>query len=161
MSRRKIVSIIGGADCTKQEYEIAEQVGILLGEAGVIVVCGGRGGIMEAVCYGAQKVGGLTIGILPDHDPNSGNPYLDIALPTGLGNNRNLLVAQAGEVVIAIGGGYGTLSEIGIALKSGREVIGINTWTAADKFGKNISIRSANNAEEAVQYALEIIMPES
>ena len=161
MKRRLIVSIIGGADCTPEEYEVAEHVGILLGEAGVVVVSGGRGGVMEAVSRGAQKVGGLTIGILPGLDPNSGNPYLDIALPTGLGQNRNALVAQAGDAVIAIGGGHGTLSEIGFALKSGRDVIGINTWEVFDKMGRQIKIVPAQNAQEAVQLALDRIMPES
>lgn len=156
-----VVSIIGGADCTGHEYEIAEEIGSLLGEAGVVVVCGGRGGVMEAVCRGAQKRGGLTIGILPSHDPNSGNPYIDVALPTGLGHNRNALVAQAGDAVIAIGGGYGTLSEIGIALKSGRDVIGINTWKVLDKFGKTIKIIQATSAKEAVKIALDRITPEN
>jgi uncharacterized protein (TIGR00725 family) len=155
MSRQRVVSIIGGADCTEHEYEIAEEIGYLLGEAGVVVVCGGRGGVMEAVCRGAQKTGGLTIGILPGNDHNSGNPYVDIALPTGLGHNRNALVAQAGDAVIVIGGGYGTLSEIGIALKVGRDVIGINTWKVFDKFGKTIRIIQATNAKTAVKIALD------
>jgi len=161
LSRRRIISIIGGADCTEQEDKIAEEVGYLLGKADVVVVCGGRGGVMEAVCRGAHKTGGLTIGILPSHDPNSGNPYIDIALPTGLGHNRNALVAQAGDVVIAIGGGYGTLSEIGIALKSGRRVIGIGTWKVFDKFGKTIKILQAATANEAVDFALRDQLPES
>lgn len=152
--RRRVFSIIGGADCTEEEYKIAEEVGYLLGKEDVVVVCGGRGGVMEAVCRGAQKAGGLTIGILPSHDPTSGNPYIDIALPTGLGHNRNAIVAQAGEAVIAIGGGYGTLSEIGIALKSGRKVIGIGTWNVLDKFGKTIKIMHADTAQEAIELAL-------
>ena len=161
MSRRRIVSIIGGADCTEQEYRIAEEVGYLLGKKDVVVVCGGRGGVMEAVCRGAQNAGGLTIGILPSHDPNSGNPFIDIALPTGLGNNRNALVAQAGEAVIAIGGGYGTLSEIGIALKSGRKVIGIGTWKVLDKFGNTIKILHMATAQDAVQSALDDVLSEN
>jgi len=160
MSRRKVVSIIGGADCSDHEYQVAEELGALLGESQVVVLCGGRGGVMEAVCRGAQKSGGLTIGILPTLDPNSGNRYLDIAIPTGLGHYRNALVSQAGDAVIAIGGGYGTLSEIGLALKAGRKVIGINTWEVFDKFGKPIKIIQASSAQEAIRFVLDG-MPEN
>lgn len=160
MSPRKVVSIIGGAECSNQEYKIAEELGSLLGEAKVVVLCGGRGGVMEAVCRGAQKTGGLTIGILPTLDPNLGNRYLDIAIPTGLGHHRNALVSQAGDAVIAIGGGYGTLSEIGLALKVGRKVIGIDTWEVFDKFGKPIKIIQASSAQEAVRFVLDG-MPEN
>lgn len=133
---------------------MAEEVGYLLGKNGVVLVCGGRGGVMEAACRGAQDAGGLTIGILPGHDTSEGNPYLDIVIPTGMGHLRNALVAQAGECVIAIGGGYGTLSEIGIALKSGRKVIGIGTWDVVDKSGKTLKIMPADGAKEAVKLAL-------
>jgi uncharacterized protein (TIGR00725 family) len=143
--KHKVVSIIGGAHCTEEEVRIAERVGYLLGERGVVLVCGGRGGIME---------GGLTVGILPGNSPDEGNPYLDVTIPTGLGHMRNYLVAQAAVSVIAIGGGYGTLSEIAIALKSGRKVIGIDTWEAADHRGKSIEIIRARNADEAVFLAL-------
>jgi uncharacterized protein (TIGR00725 family) len=153
--RRKLVSIIGGADCSENEFEIAEEVGYLLGKEGVVILCGGRGGVMEAACQGAQKAGGITVGILPGQDPSAGNPYLDIAMPTGMGHSRNSLVAQAAGVVIAIGGGYGTLSEIGIALKTGRVVIGIGTWEAIDKSGKVITILQARDAQTAVDLAME------
>ena len=109
---------------------------------------------MEAACRGAQEAGGLTIGILPGVDPQEGSPYLTVALPTGLGNARNALVALAGEAVIAIGGGYGTLSEIGIALKQGQRVIGIDTWVAANSAGQEAAIVTAETAEEAVDIAL-------
>lgn len=153
--RRKLISIIGGADCSENEYKIAEEVGYLLGKRDVVIVCGGRGGVMEAACRGAQRAGGITIGFLPGQDASTGNPYLDIVIPTGMGHNRNILVAQAAEVVIAIGGGYGTLSEIGIALKTGRIVIGIDTWEAVDKSGKAIKIIPARDAQSAVELALE------
>ncbi|OGO17809.1 MAG: TIGR00725 family protein [Chloroflexi bacterium RBG_16_48_8] len=152
--RRRVVSIIGGAECSEKEVQIAEELGYLLGEQDVIIVCGGRGGVMEAACRGAQRAGGITIGILPNLDPSEGNPYLDVAIPTGMGHARNALIAQAGQCVIAIGGGYGTLSEIGIALKIGRDVVGIGTWEAVDKSGKMIKIMRADNAREAVEFAL-------
>jgi uncharacterized protein (TIGR00725 family) len=109
---------------------------------------------MEAACRGAQKAGGLTIGILPGIDRREGNPYLTVALPTGLGNARNALVAIVGESVIAIGGGYGTLSEIGIALKQGRRVIGLDTWVAVKSDGEEVTIINAKNPKEAVALAL-------
>jgi uncharacterized protein (TIGR00725 family) len=161
MNRKRIVSIIGGANCSQEEYGIAQEIGSILAEQGIVIVCGGRGGVMEAVCRGAQESGGLTIGILPSHDPNSGNRYLNIALPTGLGQNRNFLVAQAGEVVIAVGGGYGTLSEIAIALKSGRKVVGVGSWTAVDKSQKAVKITTATTAREAATIALEMLSREN
>ena len=149
-----VVSVVGPAICTPAQSETAEEVGRLLAERGAILVCGGRGGVMEAACRGAQKAGGLTIGILPGIDRQEGNPFLTFALPTGLGNARNTLVAIAGDVVIAIGGGYGTLSEIGIALKQGRRVIGLDTWVAGKTDGEEAAIETAQNPEEAVAIAL-------
>jgi uncharacterized protein (TIGR00725 family) len=109
---------------------------------------------MEAACRGAQKAGGITVGILPGIDRQEANPYLTVALPTGLGNARNALVVIAGEAVIAIGGGYGTLSEIGIALKQGRRVIGLDTWKAIRSDGQEAAIEVAKNPEQAVSLAL-------
>ena len=109
---------------------------------------------MEAACRGAQQAGGLTVGILPGVDSSEGNPYLTIALPTGLREARNALVARAGQSVIAIGGGYGTLSEIGLALKCGRKVIGMGTWRAIDPEGRPAEVAAAGSPEEAVEMAL-------
>jgi uncharacterized protein (TIGR00725 family) len=103
-------------------------VGRLVAERGAVLVCGGRGGAMEAACRGAKQAGGLTVGILPGSDRSDANPYVDVALPTGLGEARNALVVRAADAVIAIGGGYGTLSEIALALKAGKPVIGLDTW---------------------------------
>lgn len=109
---------------------------------------------MEAVCRGAQGAGGLTLGVLPGADPAEGNPHLTVALPTGLGQARNALVVLAGRSVIAIGGGYGTLSEIGFALKTGRRVIGLGTWQAKRPHEGEAEIEVANSPEEAVELAL-------
>ena len=152
--RPRVISIIGGASPTEKHLEMAETVGRLLGERGVILVCGGRGGIMEAACRGAQAVGGLTVGILPGEDAQAGNAYLTLALPTGLGHARNVLVVMAGEAVIAIGGGYGTLSELGIALKRGQLVIGLDTWKATRSDSSEARIIHAETADEAVILAL-------
>jgi hypothetical protein len=149
-----VVAIIGAAICSRAQMEIAEAVGRLLAERGAILVCGGRGGVMEAACRGAQQVGGITIGILPGTDPREGNPHLSVAIPTGLGHARNALIVQVGKAVIAIGGGYGTLSEISIALKTGRRVIGMDTWHATRSDGEAMCITPANTPEEAVELAL-------
>ncbi|MEA2420374.1 MAG: hypothetical protein QOE60_2580 [Thermoleophilaceae bacterium] len=99
-----------------------------MAERGAVVVCGGLGGVMEAACRGARAAGGTTVGILPGLDRTAANPFVDVALPTGLGEARNALVVRAADAVIAVGGGYGTLSEIALALKAGKPVIGIDTW---------------------------------
>ena len=103
-------------------------MGRLLGGRGAVVVSGGLGGVMEAACRGAREAGGVTVGILPGLDRAAANPYVDVALPTGLGEARNALVVRAADVLIAVGGGYGTLSEIALALKAGKRVIGLDTW---------------------------------
>ena len=111
-------------------------------------------GVMEAACRGAVSAGGTTVGILPGSDISEGNPYLTVALPTGLGEARNALVARAGQAMIAIGGSYGTLSEIALALKARRKVIGLETWSASDHAGRELGLLTAKNALEAVTMAL-------
>jgi uncharacterized protein (TIGR00725 family) len=108
--------------------EAAEEVGRLLAERGAMLVCGGLGGTMEAACRGARAGGGTTIGILPGLSRSDANPFVDVVVPTGLGEARNALVVRAADAVIALGGGYGTLSEIALALRAGKPVIGIGTW---------------------------------
>ena len=152
--RRPVVSVVGSADCTEAQAGQAEAVGKLLAARGVVLVCGGRGGVMEAACRGAYAAGGITIGILPGSDPRSGNAFLTVALPTGLGEARNALVAQAGQAVIAIGGGTGTLSEIALALKAGRRVIGLKSWSGTSGTGGRLDILVAENPEQAVRLAL-------
>ena len=113
------VSVIGAGDAGPDELSDAEAVGRELARADAIVVCGGRGGVMEAACRGAAAEGGVSVGLLPDADRTHANPFLTVAVPTGMGELRNGLVARAGDAVIAIGGEFGTLSEIGLALKVG------------------------------------------
>ena len=107
---------------------MAESVGRELASRGAVLVCGGLGGVMEAACTGAKEGGGTTIGILPGTDRAAANPFVDFAIPTGLGEARNALVVRAADALIAIGGGYGTLSEIAFALKAGKPVVGLGTW---------------------------------
>lgn len=155
MKRLNVVSIVGGADCTSDERLAAEEVGYQLASHGVVILTGGRGGVMEAASKGAQEAGGITVGVLPGGDHLGGNDYLSIAIPTGLGEGRNVVVALAGHVVIAIGGTHGTLSEIAHALRAGRRVIGLNTWTAVDKGGEHLDLLIAQSADEAVNLALK------
>ncbi len=151
---KTIIAVIGAGTCTEEEAALAEAVGRGLAERGAILVCGGRGGVMEAACRGAKAAGGLTVGILPGRTPAEANPYVDVPLATGLGEARNVLVVRAAQAVIAIGGEFGTLSEIGFALKLGLPVIGLNTW-GLTKGGIPVqAIRVARTPEEAVAWAL-------
>lgn len=120
------IAVIGNGQATPGEYEAAYAMGCLIAGNGAVLVCGGLGGVMEAACKGAQEAGGTTVGILPGTE--GGNLYLGITIRTGLGYARNVLVVLSADAVIAVGGKYGTLSEIAIALKAGRPVFGINTW---------------------------------
>ena len=149
-----IIAVIGESSTSPKNAMLAEEVGSLLAKANVIVVCGGQEGVMRAVCKGAKKHGGTTVGILPGMDSLDSNEYVDIPICTGLGNGRNLLVTRAGKSVIAIGGSYGTLSEIGLALSDSKSVIGLNTWSLLRDEHLDCGIIVANNPEEAVQLAI-------
>ncbi|MBU0571392.1 MAG: TIGR00725 family protein [Candidatus Omnitrophica bacterium] len=129
MRKRKfLVAVIGGHKCGKEVSALAEQVGKVVADAGAVVVCGGLGGIMEAVSRGAKEAGGLTIGIIPGNDKNKANRFVDIVLPTDMGFSRNTFVAGAGDLVVALPGELGTLSEISFALIGKKPVFGFNTW---------------------------------
>ena len=122
------IAVVGASDATPAMARSAAAVGRALAESGATVVCGGLGGVMTAVCRGAKSGGGTTVGILPGLDPDEANPWVDVALPTGMGEGRNLLIVRSAAAVIAIGGGYGTLSEIALALRAGKPVVGLTTW---------------------------------
>jgi len=148
------VSVSGSGDASPEVIGLAEEVGLLLAEAGAVVVCGGLGGVMEAVCRGARSAGGTTVGILPGTERSDANDFVDVALPTGLGESRNALVARAADALIAIGGEFGTLSEIGLALKIGKPVVGLGTWELHRKGGDVGAINPAATPAEAVNLAL-------
>ena len=122
------VAVVGPGEATKAEIETAEAVGRGLAQAGAAVITGGLGGVMAAACRGASGAGGLTIGILPGGDRRAANEWASVTIPTGLGELRNGLVVRAADAVIAVGGAYGTLSEVALALKTGVPVIGLGTW---------------------------------
>lgn len=144
------VSVAGSAQASPQEIAVAQEVGSLLARRGVVLLCGGLGGVMEAACQGASSAGGITIGILPGTDPNAANPYVTIPIPTGLGEARNALVATASDALIAIGGRLGTLSEISLALRNGIPVVGIGTWTLEEERARPFMLHTAADAQEAV-----------
>ena len=120
--------MIGAGEADAETSRLAKRVGGEIARRGATLVCGGRTGVMEAAARGAVEAGGLSVGILPTYDWRAGNPYLTVVLPTGLGQARNAIVAAASDAVIALAGEYGTLSEIGLALKLGRAVIGLRAW---------------------------------
>jgi uncharacterized protein (TIGR00725 family) len=151
-----IIAIIGDSSCSPEEAQLAESVGELLAQQGATVVCGGLGGVMEAVCRGVKSKGGLTVGILPGQDPSTANPWVDIPVVTGLGEARNVAVVKSAQAVIAIGGRYGTLSEIAYALKSSIPVIGLNTWSLSRNELEDASIIRARSAIEAVDKAISL-----
>jgi uncharacterized protein (TIGR00725 family) len=143
------VAVIGPGDASDEEASRAEAVGRLLGEAGAVVVCGGLGGVMEAASRGAAGAGGTVVGLLPGSDRDAANPHVTVAITTGLGEMRNPLVVRAADAVVAVGGAYGTLSEIAFALRSGKPVVGLGTWTLDD-------VVDAPDPEAAVALALEL-----
>jgi uncharacterized protein (TIGR00725 family) len=147
--RRPYVAVIGPSDATSQQTRNAEEIGRKLAEGGATVVCGGLGGVMEAACRCASGAAGTTVGLLPGTDRDRANEWVQIAIPTGLGELRNGLVIRAADTVIAVGGAYGTLSEIALALRAGIPVIGLNTWEIE-------GIERVESADDAVSRALQM-----
>jgi len=138
------IGVIGAGACPAPIYELARNIGFEIGKRGWILVCGGLKGVMEGAAKGCVEAGGMTVGILPGLDRTSANPHINIAVPTGLGDGRNLLIIRSSDAVVAVSGGYGTLSEIALALKVNKPVIGLDTW-------KNIpGVRYAGDPLEAV-----------
>jgi len=151
---KPIVAVVGGGICSPEEAALAEAVGRGLAEAGATLICGGMGGVMAAACRGARSAGGLTVGVLPGHSAADANPHLDVPVVTGMGEARNVIIVRTASAVIAVGGEYGTLSEIAFALKLGRPVIGLGTWELAKEGRPTQAIVKAQTAEEAVRLAL-------
>jgi len=147
--------VVGGFRCSPEIEALAEQVGRELAKAGAVVVCGGLGGVMEAACRGAIGAGGKTIGILPGGERQEANPFVQFAIPTGLGYARNIIVAQSTQAVIALDGSYGTLSEIALALNKGIPVIGLKTWQLFLDGKEDKGIIVATSPKEAVKLALK------
>jgi hypothetical protein len=159
MNKKNIITIavLGTRQPSKKESETAEEVGRELAKKVVLLLCGGLGGVMESACRGACSEGGLTVGILPGNEAGSANKYVRIPIVTGLGYARNAVLIKSSQAVIAVGGGYGTLSEIAYALDANIPVIGINTWSLARNGQEDCSIIAAKNAVDAVRKALKLL----
>jgi len=143
----RYVAVCGASDPRPDQRALAREVGRRLAESGAVVLCGGLGGVMEAAAEGAASAGGTVVGILPGGDRSAANPYVTVAIATGLGEARNAVLTAAADAVIAIGGGWGTLSEIALARKRGRPVVALASWELE-------GVPMAVSAEEAVKAAV-------
>jgi uncharacterized protein (TIGR00725 family) len=157
LKRTPYVAVVGAGLAAPDVDRIAEEVGRELASRGAVVVCGGMTGVMEAACRGAKSAGGTTVGILPTNRRSDANDWVDIAIPTGMGEMRNVLVVRAVDVVVAVAGEFGTLSEIALALKIGKPVVGLGTW-GLSKAGIDVdAFRVANSAAEAATLAFSLL----
>src|SRR6476659_3674711 len=159
MSTPPYVAVIGASNATEWELASAERMGQLLADAGCVLVCGGLGGVMDAAARGSAAGGGISIGILPDDDRDSASRSLSVAIATGFGEARNAIVARSADAIVAVGGEFGTLSEIALALKMGTPVIGIGTWELGrDDLDRDPIVR-VNDVAEAVA-SLRSLLPQ-
>ncbi|MFH1953902.1 MAG: TIGR00725 family protein [Pseudomonadota bacterium] len=154
MKTPKYIGVIGAGMCPASTYNVARNLGFEIGKRGWAIVCGGLKGVMEGAAKGCLEAGGMTLGILPGLDKNSANPYITIPIPTGLGDGRNLLVVRCSDVLVAVTGGYGTLSEIALALKANRPVVGLETWKEIP------GVHYAHDYLEAI-HLIETLLPQS
>jgi hypothetical protein len=156
--RPPYIAVVGPGEHDAAAERHAEIVGRALGDAGAVIVCGGLGGVMAAACRGAKSSsgGGTTVGLLPGLDRDAANPWVDVVIPTGLGEARNALVVRAADVVIAIAGEFGTLSELALALKAGTPVVGLGTWELSKRGERVHAFAEAPSPEEAAALALEL-----
>jgi uncharacterized protein (TIGR00725 family) len=151
-----VVAVVGpGREASADEIASAEEAGAAIASGGAVLVCGGLGGVMEAACRGARSEGGMTIGLLPGTDREEANGWVALALPTGLGEGRNALIVRAADAVVAIGGGWGTLSEIAFALRAGVPVLGVGTWELGRHGVPVAGVRAVPDAATAVTEALQ------
>lgn len=152
--RRPVIAVCGSGAEDERLNQLAYQVGRLIADAEAILLCGGLGGVMTAACAGASAAGGLTVGILPGATGEAANPHVMLAIATGMGHARNVIIVQTADAVIAIGGEYGTLSEIAIARKAGKAVIGLESWHLGNEADGQPRLLPARTPEEAVALAL-------
>lgn len=145
-----MIAVVGAGEAGAALSKIAEEVGMLIARGGALLVCGGLNGVMEAAARGAKAGGGITVGILPRLDKADANPYIDVPIATGFGEGRNVLIVRSADALIAVGGEYGTLSEIAFALKTGKPVIGIGSWDIK-------GVIKAEHPEDAVNKAFAAI----
>ncbi len=144
----RVIAVIGAGDCGAELRDAAREVGRRLAEAGCVLITGGLGGVMEAASRGASEAGGLVIGIVPAADPGSANPFMAVAIATGIGDARNAIIANSAEAFVAVGGAHGTLAEIAFALKRGKRVVSLGSWDV------DPAIVKATSPAEAVRLVL-------
>lgn len=156
LDNKKFIAVIGGSQPSAKEARLAEAVGCELAKRGAVLICGGLGGAMEAACKGASSEGGVTVGILPGDSRDTANPYVQIPIVTGIGYARNMAVVKSAQAVIAVGGNYGTLSEISYALSNNIPVIGLKTWSLSRNGRQDNSIIVVQSPTEAVIKALSL-----
>ncbi len=144
------IGVIGPGACPPDVEALAEEVGREVARRGAVLVCGGLGGVMRGAARGARAENGLTLGILPGDDAADANDWIDVVVPTGMGEARNALVVRASDAIVAVHGGYGTLSEIALALKTGVPVVGLETWRVSE------DVVDAADPEEAVDVAIRL-----
>jgi len=144
----KIIGVIGqGRDCSAELLKDAEEVGYLIARRNAILICGGLGGVMEAACRGAKQGGGTTIGVIPSAHKSDANPFVDIPIVTGFGEARNIIIVRTADALIAVGGRYGTLSEIAFSLAFGKPIVGLKTW---QNLGEMVHVETPRQAVETV-----------
>ena len=150
---KRHIGVLGPNEITPAQEILGQEIGRLIAESGAVLLCGGLGGMMQAAAEGAKAAGGLTVGLLPGTERSDANPFIDVALPTGMGAFRNALLVRACDVVIAVHGAYGTLSEIAFALRLGIPVVGLDTWSVSRGGHTDPGIHTAETAQEAVELA--------
>jgi len=155
MKKDTYIAVVGPSAATPAEHALGEEVGRLIAEAGAVLVCGGLGGLMEAAASGCAEAGGRSVGIVPDDRP-AANPYLTVAVATGMGEARNAIVVRTADAVIAVAGDFGTLSEIALALKIGKPVVGLGTWELAKRGQPVDAIVRADSPAAAAEAALRL-----
>lgn len=153
--KTKYIGVIGTSEEREPFVSLAREVGKLLALEKAVVVCGGLGGVMNAVAEGCFSAGGICVGIIPGDARTGSSAYLSVSIPTGLGEGRNVIIVRASDALIAIGGGYGTLSEISLAMKMGKPVIGLETWEGRSP-EQSLNFYRAMNPKEAISLALEL-----
>ncbi len=151
------IAVVGSGDPDEKNEKIAYELGTLIAKKGAILLCGGLGGVMDAAAKGAADAGGTSIGILPGNNRAGSSPHLSFALSTGLGEARNTVIVKSADAVIAVGGEYGTLSEIAFALKTHKPVIGINAWQLFKEGYEDKSIVRAKDSSEAIELAVSAV----
>lgn len=154
---RGIVGVIGEREASEENYLLALKLGKALALRKLLLVSGGLGGVMEAVSRGAKEEGGFTVGILPGEDPHDANPWVDLPIVTGMGEARNLIIVKTAQVIVSIGGEFGTLSEMAFALKMGKPVISLNSWIPERGRVKSHMLFPVSTVEEAITLVLKFL----